>query len=112
MSPQEVATITAMMAVIKEIGTWPLFSMLAALVLGPWVGMFVIARGQEKRHAAVVQMYQDNVKLVESTQKIAEGFQDIVVLSTQTLTRVQSSIDSNLFCPLMRKDPKVERKVE
>jgi len=100
---------TAILAVIKEIGTWPLLSVFVLVVLGPWMGMWVITRGQEKRHAEVRQMYEDNVRLVRGYEKLAEGLQDIVVLSTQVMTEVRAAVVANLFCPLMRKDPKVER---
>jgi hypothetical protein len=102
---------TAMLAVIKEIGTMPLISIFVLIVLGPWVGMWVITLGQDKRHAAVVEMYKDNAKLVSAYEKVAEGFQDIVILSTQTMTQVRDRVDSNLFCPLMRKDPRVEKRL-
>jgi hypothetical protein len=109
MTPPEIATMTAVLAVIKEIGTWPLLSVFVLVVLGPWVGMWVITLGQDKRHSAVVKMYEDNTKLVSAFNKVAEGYQDIVILSTQTMTQVRDRVDSNLFCPLMRKNPKVEK---
>jgi uncharacterized membrane protein len=111
-SPTDIAAITALVAILKEIGTWPLVTILITVILGPWIGMFLANRQQEKRHAAVVEMYEKNVGLVESYERIAEGLQDIIVLSTQTMTSVKTSVDNNLFCPLMRKDPKVEKSVE
>lgn len=109
MTPQEIATMTAIVAVIKEIGAWPLLSVLVLVVMGPWGGMFLFARTIDLRHSAAIKMYEENVKLVEATQRIADGMQEIVILNTQVMTQVKGSIDSNLFCPLMRKDPKVEK---
>lgn len=109
MTPQDIAALTAMVAIIKEIGAWPLISIVSMVILGPWLGMWWITRGHEKRHAEVVQMYQDNVQLVKDTARVADGLQSIVVLSTQVMTRVDDKIDNNLFCPLMRKDQKVEK---
>lgn len=112
MTPQDVAVLTALAALLKQIGTWPVLTVLIFVVIGPWIGMFILSRLQEKRHAAVVQMYENNVELVKGYEKIAEGLQDILVLSTQTMTSVKTSVDNNLFCPLMRKDPKIEKSVE
>ena len=111
MTPQDVAVLTALAALIKQVGTWPILTVLIFVVIGPWVGMFVVSRLQEKRHSAVVNMYENNVDLVKNYEKIAGGLQDILVLSTQTMTSVKLSVDNNLYCPLMRKEPKVEKQV-
>lgn len=109
MTPEQLAALTAISTLLSKIGTWPLGSIVAAVVFGPWIVMGFIARGMEKRHEAAIQMYTENVKLVVSYEKIASGLQDIIVLSTQTMTGVKEKIDNNLFCPLMRKDQKVEK---
>ncbi|MDA8428174.1 MAG: hypothetical protein M0T70_02860 [Geobacteraceae bacterium] len=109
MTPTDVAALTALVAIIKEIGTWPLITISIFVIAGPWVGMFIITRGQEKRHSEVVNMYEENAKLVKNYETVAKGLQDILVLSTQTMTQVKDRVDNNLYCPLMRKDPKVER---
>lgn len=56
----------------------------------------------EKALAAAVQMYKDNVQLVKSYEKIAEGLQDLIVLNTQTITRLCDKVDGNQFCPMVR----------
>lgn len=111
MTPQDVAAFTALASLVKEIGTWPLGTIMVLVTLGPWIGMLLITYIQGKRHAAVVKMYEDNVVLVKTTQSLALGMQDIVVLSTQTMTQVKSAVEANLYCPLMRKNPKVEKEV-
>lgn len=55
-----------------------------------------------KALAEVRQMYIDNVELVKAYQKIAEGLQSMIVLSTQTLQRVCDKIDGNQYCPQVR----------
>lgn len=112
MTPEQIAALTAISTIISKVGTWPIGSIVAAVVFGPWVVMGFISRGMEKRHEAAIKMYEENVKLVVSYEKVAEGLQDIIVLSTQTMTQVKDRIDANLFCPMMRKDPTVETKVE
>ena len=111
MTPQDAAALTALVAIVKEIGTWPLFSIMMLMQVGPWVGMLVITYIQGERHAAAVRMYEDNVILVKSITEIAEGYRDTLLLSAQAMTRVEGSVAANLYCPLMRKDPKVERGV-
>jgi hypothetical protein len=100
-----------MAALLKQMGTWPILTVLIFVVIGPWIGMFIVSRLQEKRHGAVVQMYKDNVKLVENYETVAKGLQDILILSTQTMSQVKTSVDNNLYCPLMRKEPKVEKQL-
>jgi len=107
-TPDQIAALTAVSAIIAKVGTWPIGSVVAAVVFGPWAMMGLIARGMEKRHEAAIAMYTENVKLVVSFEKLAESLQSIIVLSTQTMTGVKDRIDNNLFCPLMRKDQKVE----
>jgi len=109
MTPQDVAALTALVAIFREIGTWPLITVCVLVVLGPWIAMFTMARAQEKRHAAVVAMYEHNADLVKNYHEVTGDLKDLLVLSTQTMTQVKFTVDNNLFCPLMRKDPKVER---
>lgn len=111
MTPEQIAALTAISTIIAKVGTWPIGSIVAAVVFGPWVVMGFIARGVEKRHEAAIHMYENNVELVKNYEKVAKGLQDIIVLSTQTMTRVQESVDTNKYCPLMRKDPKVEKQL-
>ncbi len=109
MTPDQIAALTAMSAFMSNVGTWPLGSIAIAITFGPWVAMGFISRSIEKRHEAAVKMYEDNVKLVVNYEKFAAGMQDILVLNTQTMTQVKERVDSNLFCPMMRKDQRVER---
>lgn len=109
MNPEQVAALTAIASIVSKVGTWPIGSIMAAVVFGPWVMLWILSRGMEKRQEAALKMYEDNVKLVENYEKIANGLQDIIVLSTQKMTQVKDRIDNNLFCPLMRKDQKVEK---
>lgn len=109
MTPQDVAVLTALAAMLQQIGTWPILSVLVFVMIGPWIAMFLLSRNMDKRHSAVVQMYESNVQLVKNYEKIADGLQDILVLSTQAMTGVKTSVDNNLYCPLMRKDPKTVR---
>lgn len=111
MSPQDAAALTAIVALIREIGAWPLFSIFALIIIGPWCCMLIISWQHDKRHGEVVKMYENNVDLVKTTQSLAESNQEMIVLATQSMTKVEKSINSNLYCPLMRRDKKVEMEV-
>jgi len=50
----------------------------------------------------VTRYYEENVKLVEALLKIANGFQDTVVLNTQTTQRMVDVCLTNQFCPNAR----------
>ncbi len=108
MTPDQIAAMTALATIVSKIGTWPIGSVIALIVLAPWLFMGFFMRGVEKRHEAAVLMYTDNVQLVKNYEKVAQGLQDILVLSTQTMTQVKDRVDNNLYCLLMRKDPKTE----
>lgn len=76
MTPQDVAALTALLALFEKIGTWPLITILVLVVIGPWIAVFVLNRGQEKRHAEVVEMYTNNVHLVEDFERIQKRSDD------------------------------------
>ena len=48
------------------------------------------------------QMYVNNVELVKGYQGLAEGLQSLIVLNTQTITRLCDKIDANQYCPNVR----------
>lgn len=96
MTPADVAALTAMFAIVKEIGTWPLITITVLIVVGPWIAVFVMNRGQEKRHAEVVQMYNDNVTLVENyedVKKKSDKREDVLI----DLLRLNTEAQSNLL---------------
>ena len=122
MTPETLTTLAALVTLLKSVGVLPLSMIVALIVLAPWVLMAMalqaMRKDQEKRNdesklrfEAVVQMYKDNVELVKNYERVSEGLQDILILTTQTMTQVLSSVTNNLFCPLMRKDQKVEKQL-
>lgn len=76
MTPQDLAALTALVALLEKIGTWPLITIGLLIVVGPWIAVFILNRGQEKRHAEVVKMYEDNVVLVQSYDKHVNHMED------------------------------------
>lgn len=116
MTPSEVAGITAIATIVKEIGTWPVVLVLAILQLAPWVVMLWISRSMEKRHGEALQMYENNVILVKEHADLVEDYDaatkrwenitetviSVVSLNTQAQTKLLDSIRSNEFCPVVR----------
>ena len=64
MTPDQIAALTAIAAIVSKMGTWPVGSIMICVVFGPWILMWMISKAMEKRHAAVVMMYESNVELV------------------------------------------------
>lgn len=92
---------------------------LLVLILSP-VGFALVMTGtvivlnsrSERRYAALLETYkadvdklskyyENNVKLVESWEKIGEGFQSIVILNTQTMQKVCDQLDTVRQCVMM-----------
>lgn len=115
MTPEQISAIGTIAFILDKLGTWPIGMILVLVIIGPWVGMFIVARGQEKRHQGVVEMYESNVKLVEAYEKHVEALEGIVgdmremiILNTQAWQSVKDRADNNLFCPMVQKRTKPE----
>lgn len=57
---------------------------------------------QEKRFAAVAQMYENNVLLVTGYEKLASDLANIIHLNTLTNTKLVEKINNNHYCPVVR----------
>jgi hypothetical protein len=106
MTPDQLSAVNAVATIIEKLGTLPIGSLLLLMVGGPWAAMWVVTRGQEKRFETVVKMYEDNAKLVKCYEDMTKNFQDLVIYNTQAMTQVKEQINSNLYCPLVRKGTK------
>lgn len=120
MTPGQIAALTAVADILQRVGTWKTGSLIALVAFMPDIIFVLIIVFQSSRqdktlsemkrqHDDFAQKYENNVELVKQVTRIAEGLQDVVVLNTQTLQGVKESVDKNIYCPLMRKDPKVEK---
>jgi Flp pilus assembly protein TadB len=114
MTPEQLATLTALAGIVKSIGTWPIMSIIVLVVLGPWLVNAYTSYQQQRRFEqqreqsqhqfdAVVQMYKDNVALVEGYEKVSAGMREQIVWSTQIVSEANSIAKNNLYCPSMRK---------
>ena len=50
----------------------------------------------------VVNMYQTNVELVKSYDKVSRDFREVVVSNSTICANLNNAITHNLFCPLVR----------
>lgn len=98
MTPEQIAALTTIAAIVSKMGTWPLGSVVVAVIFGPWVVMWLMSRSMEKRHEAVVKMYESNVKLVESYQKMAGEHVDTIRLSTAATTELTTFLRTKAPC--------------
>ena len=92
MTPEQISIITSVATIVDKMGSWPFGAILAFATLGPWLILFFVARGQERRFEAVRQMYENNVKLVEGFEKLSNEQQDLIILNTQAMTEVKNLI--------------------
>jgi len=61
-----------------------------------------ILESYEKDMKEQREMYRSNVSLVHDYQSVAGDLKDIVILATQTMTRLHEDINNNRFCPMVR----------
>ncbi len=113
MNPETISAITALAALVRQMGTWPIASMLLVVLFGPWVVMFLLNRQQEKkfdtlnqaqsaRFDSVKHMYESNVTLVKAYEKVADIQCEVITLNTAKWSESIQKIDSNQFCPFSR----------
>ncbi len=99
MTPETIQAIAALAAIVESLGKWPLALIIVVVFIGPWLFSFFINRGHEKRFEAVTKMYENNVRLVQCYEKLADGQNDTILLNTAKWTEVETKIDTNQFCP-------------
>lgn len=110
MTPEQIAALTAATTLIERLGTAPVGTLIALVILAPWVVTALVSIYQHRRFEAVVQMYENNYAQTETVTKLAEGFsemakgyRELVIWSTTEVTEVKQAVMSNMHCPLVRK---------
>jgi hypothetical protein len=98
MSPEQFSALTAIAAIISNVGAWPLGSILFSIVFGPWVGMWMVSRSIERRHKAAIEMYESNVKLVKNYERMAEEQTDTIRLSVAATTELTTYLRTKTPC--------------
>ena len=100
----------SLLGVLTEYGPYGL------LIFMWWNDMRAI-RAQQTQHAKEMQtmmdryagdmsemrqMYQNNVELVKTSNKLAEDLKDVVMINTQAFQRLDDAVEGNRFCPMVR----------
>ncbi len=104
MTPEQVHILTAVLAIVQNIGTLPVMSVMALVVLAPWGLLTFVSLNQNKRFETVVQMYKDNVHLVEEVSDLAGGYRELITWTVTTVSEAKESAEKNQFCPIVRKN--------
>ena len=98
MTPDQISVLTAIAAIFDKVGSWPIGTVIVAVVICPWIGLWLFSRTMEKRHEAVIAMYQHNVKLVECYEKMAGEQADTIRLSTAATVELITYLKSRVPC--------------
>lgn len=114
---ETVSTLTALASLFQAMGGWE-FGVLAVLIIaGPVVLVLLVSKSNKelrdeikaqmeadnKRFEVVVRNYEDNVLLVKDYLKLAGDLSTVIHLNTEAMTRLVDRIDSNHYCPMVRK---------
>ena len=122
MNPAAIALLTSLLGLVQQMGSLKAISLLFIVGFGPDILFIVMicvilnkfdltVKEMRRQHANFEAKYDNNALLVKQVVRLAEGAQDVVVLNTQTMQKVADAVDKNAFCPMMRKDPKVEVRI-
>jgi hypothetical protein len=98
MSPEQISALTAIAAIVAKVGTWPIGSVVVAVVFGPWVMMYLATRSMERRLAAAIRMYENSNKLVERYDKMAIEHVDMIRLSTAATVELTQYLRGRVPC--------------
>ena len=60
---------------------------------GDWLLAMTLAYSHKKRFESVVRMYENNVDLVKKYEDVASDLREVVIMNTQTITRLVDRID-------------------
>ena len=108
MTPGELSSIASILKIFSSVGGWPFGMVIFVIVIGPWITAFLLVHFQSRRFEKVVTMYESNVRLVEDYAGLAKDLHDVVIMNTQTITRLVDSIKTNQYCPAVRLEKQVK----
>ncbi len=114
MEPAQItALVNSVATLVSVTGATPYFTVALCVFLAPWIVLVFISFSQHKRFEAVVTMYNNNFKQVEVTQNLVGDFKnmarderDLVIMATTALSTMNSAIENNMYCPIVRKSAK------
>jgi hypothetical protein len=111
MDPAQItALVNSMATLIGVTGTTPFLTLTLGALVTPWLVLVFVSISQHRRFEAVVTMYNNNFKQVEITQGLASDFKnlarderDLVIMATTAMSTMNSAIENNRYCPIVRK---------
>jgi hypothetical protein len=98
MTPEQISVLTAIVAIFDKVGSWPILTVILAIVICPWIGLWLFSRNMEKRHEAVIAMYEHNVKLVKSYELMAGQQADMIRISTAATQELTTYLRTRTPC--------------
>ncbi len=102
MSPEMIHAVNAISTLLDRIGTLPIGTVIILVIVGPWVFSLLVSYRQDRQFKEMKAMYESNVKLVTSHQKVADTLVDTVSLNTSKWAEALDGIRTNQFCPMNR----------
>jgi hypothetical protein len=98
MTPEQIAALTAIAAIVAKVGTWEIGSVVFAIVFGPYFIIFFISRSMERRLEAAITMYENSNKLVQKYDKLAGEQVDTIRLSTSATVELTKFLRDRTPC--------------
>ena len=100
MTPDQAAILSAVVSLLERAGTWPAATLFLAVVIGPWVMSFILARGQERRFEGAMEMFRKNTALVDNYEEICrmqnrreKDLRSLIMMNTQAMTRLTDALE-------------------
>jgi transcriptional regulator of nitric oxide reductase len=98
MTPEQIAALTAIAAIVAKVGTWEIGSIIFSIVFGPWIMMYFVSRSMEKRLNAAIVMYENSNKLVQKYEKMSSEHVDTIRLSTAATVELTKFLRDRVPC--------------
>lgn len=93
MTPDQIGVVTTLLSALEVVSGWPCGVVIFMVVIGPWLLAMTLAYSHKKRFESVVRMYENNVDLVNRYEDVARDLKEVVIMNTQTITRLVDRID-------------------
>ena len=98
MTPDQISALTAISALIANVGAWPIGSVLFGIVILPYFMIYFTFRAIERKFRVVTAMYENNVKLVEHYEKMSKEHVDTIRLNTAASAELISYLKNRVPC--------------
>jgi len=107
-SPAQINETVELISHLSALSQGPALAGVFFVLVGPWVLVLLLSFWEQKRLEAAIHMYEENVRLVKSYEKLATEQKDTLVMIVQTNQRLIDAIEKNQFCPMIRLEKKAK----